>query len=331
MPAPSTSIPLVPPALFGMVLGFGGLGAAWRVASRVWGFPTVVGEALLASAALLWLIWIGLYAGKWLTVRSAARAELADPVASFALGLIPMATLITSVALQRYAPGLAWALFVLGIVGGTFLAALLVGSAWKGGRGLETITPLTVLPTAGTAFTGAMAASALGYTEVAMLLWGPGLISWIVIDSLVLLRLMQHPLPVPLRASIGIQLAPPTVGCLAYLAFTPGPPDKLVHFLMGYGILQALVLLRLNSWIREQPFSPGAWAFTFGVAAFAGSTLICLERDPAGALGALAWPAFVFANVFIAWIAARTVGLAMAGRLFPAPAQPAKSASSAGG
>lgn len=319
----ASSFPLVPPAFFGMVLGLGGLGGAWRVASRVWGFPGWIGEALLLLAAALWLAWIALYAAKWLWAPAAAGAELADPVASFALGLIPMATLMASVALQGYAPALAWWLFVIGATGGTLLSAWVIGAAWQGGRGLETITPLTILPTVGTAYTGALAASALGYKELATMMWGPGVVTWIVIDSLVLLRLMTHPLPVPLRASIGIQLAPPTVGCLAYLGFAEGAPDKVVHFLLGYGVLQALILLRLNAWIRAQPFSAGAWAFTFGVAAFAGSALLCLERQPAGLIGALAWPAFLFANAFIGWIAARTVLLTMAGKLFPVP-QPVK-------
>lgn len=320
MAAAPAPFPLVPTPLFGMVLGIAGLGGAWRTASRVWGYPAAIGETLLLIAAILWAVWLALYVGKWMKAAAAARTELADPVASFALGLIPMATLMTSAALQRAAPDVAWWLLVLGLVGGGYLAARLMGDVWQGGRGLETITPLCVLPSVGVAFTGAIAAAGLGHTEVAAILWGTGLFVWIALDSAILLRLLQHPLPVPLRASIGIQLAPPTVGCLAYLAFTPGPPDKLVHFLIGYAILQAIILLRLNAWIREQPFSPGAWAFTFGVAAFAGSTLICLERAPASALAALAWPAFLFANVFIAWIAIRTGQLALQGKLFLKPA-----------
>ena len=155
-----------------------------------------------------------------------------------------------------------------------------------------------------------------------MMLFGPGLVTWIVMDSLILLRLMTHPLPVPLRSTIGIQLAPPSVGCLAYLSFAEGPPDKFVHFLLGYATLQVFILLRLNAWIRAHPFGPGMWAFTFGVAALAGSTLICLERQPAGFIGSLAWPLFIFANAFIGYIAVRTLALAADGKLFPLP-QPA--------
>lgn len=321
-------IPLVPAAFFGMVLGLGGLGGAWRVATRTWGMPGWVGEALMLAAAAIWCAWIALYVAKWIYAPAAARAELDDPVQSFGLGLIAMATLMASIALRNYAPGLAWWIFVAGAVGGTLLAAWLIGGLWQGNRGLETFTPLTILPSVGTAYTGALAAGAFGYRELASMMWGPGLVTWIIMDSIVLYRLMVHGLPVPMRSTIGIQLAPPAVGCLAYLGFAEGPPDRFVHILIGYGVLQGLILIRLAPWIRAQPFSPGAWAFTFGVAAMSGSTLICLERHPAGVLASLAWPMFVVANLFIGWIALRTLILAGQGRLFAQPTSTASPRSS---
>jgi len=52
-------------------------------------------------------------------------------------------------------------------------------------------------------------------------------------------------MPAPLRPTLGIQLAPPTVGGVAYLSVTTGTPDMLAHAMLGYGLLQALLLLRL--------------------------------------------------------------------------------------
>ena len=313
--------PLVPGGFFGMVLGIGGLGAAWRVAHRVWGYPAWIGETLLLGAAVLWCAWIALFAAKWIWRRPVAAAEFADPIQSFGLGLVPMATMMASIALGRYAPGLALTIFVAGLVAGIALTAWLIGGLWQGGRGLETVSPLMILPSVGTAYTGALAASALGYKELASLLWGPGLVTWILMDSVILLRMLMHPLPPPLRPTVGIQLAPPTVGCLAYLSFA-GEPDRVVTILLGYGLLQVMILVRLNRWIMALPFGPGLWAFTFGVAALSGSTLLCLERQPASLVGSLAWPAFLAANAFIGWIAVRTLALGWQGRLFPVPTQP---------
>ena len=52
-------------------------------------------------------------------------------------------------------------------------------------------------------------------------------------------------LPAPLRPTLGIQLAPPVVGGVAYLSVTTGTPDLLAYAMLGYGVLQALLLLRL--------------------------------------------------------------------------------------
>jgi hypothetical protein len=64
---------------------------------------------------------------------------------------------------------------------------------------------------------------------------------------------------------LGIQLAPATVGALAYLSVSEGPPDMVVYALIGYGLLQLLLLVRLLPWILEQPVSAGYWGFTFGL------------------------------------------------------------------
>jgi tellurite resistance protein len=45
------------------------------------------------------------------------------------------------------------------------------------------------------------------------------------------------------------------VGAVAYLGVNGGVPDLVAHALVGYGLLQALLLLRLLPWIMEQPFA----------------------------------------------------------------------------
>ena len=45
------------------------------------------------------------------------------------------------------------------------------------------------------------------------------------------------------------------------------PPDLFAQALMGYGLFQALLMLRLLPWIARQPFAPSYWAFTCGFGA----------------------------------------------------------------
>ena len=63
----------VPASFFGMVLGLSGLGQAWRLAASLWGWPPLVGEAVLALAALIWLLLLLRYG--WQAVRDPARSQ----------------------------------------------------------------------------------------------------------------------------------------------------------------------------------------------------------------------------------------------------------------
>jgi len=65
-------------------------------------------------------------------------------------------------------------------------------------------------------------------------------------------------------------------------------------------VLQALILFRLASWIREQPFGAGYWAFSFGVTALPLAAMRMLEHGATGAIAGIALPLFVLANLFIA-------------------------------
>lgn len=144
--------------------------------------------------------------------------------------------------------------------------------------------------------------------------------SWLAIESVLIHRLYTaEALALAIRPTIGIQLAPPTVGALAYLNLTDGPPTLLVHAMLGYGLLQALVLLRLLPWIRAQPFSAGYWGFTFGVTALAAAPLRLIERGDTGPIAALAPYLFLGANVIVLVMIVATLRLLLQGKLLPAP------------
>ena len=79
----------IPAAFFGIVLGLAGLGQCAGVSRmRIWGLPALVGEAILAAAAIVWVILTIAYIGKWFSARNAALAELNHPVQCCFIGLI---------------------------------------------------------------------------------------------------------------------------------------------------------------------------------------------------------------------------------------------------
>ena len=94
--------------------------------------------------------------------------------------------------------------------------------------------------------------------------------------------------------------------------------------LIGYALLQALLLIRMGRWIAEQPFGASHWAFTFGATALAGAAIRISNADPGSAMTVLAPALFVLANVLVLGIAAGTLWLLFTGRLLPSPPPPAR-------
>jgi tellurite resistance protein len=309
-------VPVVPASFFGMVLGLAGLGGAWRAAHRLWQLPAVIGEVVVALAVVVWAILVLLYGLKWLVARDEALGEAAHPVACCFIGLAGVATLLVAGGVLPYSQLAATVLFALGAAATLLFAIWRTGGLWQGERDHSTTTPVLYLPTVAGSFVTAAVAAALGHPDWGQLAFGAGLFSWLAIESVLIHRLLTAAaLPPGLRPTLGVQLAPPVVGGVAYLSLTQGPPDMVAHALFGYGLLQALVLLRLLPWIREEAFSPSYWAFTFGVTALAVAPMRMVERGDTGLIEVLAVILFIAANVVVGVIAAGTVWLAVRRRL----------------
>ena len=104
----------------------------------------------------------------------------------------------------------------------------------------------------------------------------------------------------------------------------------MAHVLIGYGLLQGLLLLRMSRWIAEQPFGPSYWAFTFGATALAGAMVRLTPVDGGGAIAVLAPAVFVLANVVVLGVAAGTVAPIVSGPILPPAPAPISAGASAG-
>jgi tellurite resistance protein len=297
------SFPVIPASFFGCILGVAGLGNGWRVAARLWSVPSMVGEVILLIGVVTWCLLIALYLGKWIWLRQEAMAELRHPVLCCFIGLVPLTAVLVAMAVGPYAHGVALGLFTLGAAGQLAFGLFRIGQLWQGGRDQNATTPVLYLPSVAGSFITSIGASALGAKGIAPMFFGAGLFSWLAIESVILHRLlMAEMMPKPLRLTLGIQLAPPVVGCIAYLGITSGLPDLFAQFLVGYGLFELALLLRLGRWFREQPFGAGYWAFSFGVTALAISLMRMADRGMETPYPTLALLSFVFSNVFIVWL-----------------------------
>jgi tellurite resistance protein len=175
---------------------------------------------------------------------------------------------------QRGRYGAGSVVFLVGLI-----LTLLLGGWLTGGWILQDMTlaqwhPGYFLPTVGGGLIASAGSASLGYDSLAMLMLGYGTVCWLVLGSILLLRLFTQPaLPTPLLPTMAIELAPPVVAGNAWFAINGNRPDSVAFFLAGYGVLMLMVQLRLVPAYRQVPFGPGAWAYSFSYAAAVAVTI----------------------------------------------------------
>lgn len=309
----------VPASYFGIVLGLAGLGNAWRAATQVWHFPAIISESIYAIAGVVWLALVILYALKAVVTPAKVAEEAAHPVQCCFIGLAGVSTmLIAGGLIPHWRPG-ADILFAIGFVFTLVFAVWRTGGLWQGERDPGTTTAVLYLPTVAGSFVSAIVISALGHSDWGQFAFGAGIFSWLAMESVLLHRLLTGPTkPAALRPTLGVQLAPAPVGALAYIAVSGGTPDLFVHALIGYGILQILVLARLSHWIGQAGAVPGFWAFSFGATAIAAAPLRLMAHGDSGAVSVLGVILFALANLLVVGLVLMTLRLLVTGKLFPA-------------
>lgn len=309
-----------PAAYFGIVLGLVGLGNAWRAAEQTWHVGNGFSEWILALAAFVWSVLLFLFVAKALFAKDELTAEINHPVQCCFVGLIGIATMLMGGAIEPYSYAAGLTLFITGFAFTGIFAVWRTGELWHGERDHATTTAALYLPTVAGSFVTATTASSLGYQDWGQLALGAGIFSWLAIESVLLHRLLTGPMTPPaLRATLGVQLAPAPVGAVAYISVSGGTPDMFVHALIGYGILQLVVLLRLSQWLREAGAVMGFWAFSFGATSMATAPLRLIGHGDNAAISIVAPIIFVLANVLVLGLAVMTAWLLASGRMYGNP------------
>ena len=308
----------MPVFLFGMPVGILGLAGAWKVGTRLWDLPPLVADGIGIVGTLIWLILLVLYAQKWYWYRAEALQEFQDPVQSSFVSLGLISTMLVSISALQVSRPAGMALFGVSVAAQLALGVWLIGRVWQGGQGADFVTPALYLPAVGQSFVAANGAVAVGWPELGAWLFGCGVLSWLATESLVLARAAtRESMPTGQRPAMGIQLAPPVVGGLAYLSLTNGSPDLAAHMLFGYGLFQGALLLQLSAWIRQPSFSASFWSISFGVTALPTMAMRMVERGDSGPMTWAAPILFAAANLVIAYLAVSSLRLFVQGKLLP--------------
>ena len=263
--------------LFGLPFGLCGLAQCWSTAGKLAGMPAWPGLTLWALAAVAYLITLAGY-GANVVATGRVRTELSDPIFAPFTALIFIVPMLIGVAMATYLPEAGAVLFITGLI-----PTVLLGGWLTGGWILQDITlaqwhPAYFLPTVAGGLIAAGGSAALGYEKLAMLMFGYGTVSWLVLGSILMLRLFTQPaLPTPLLPTMAIELAPPVVAGTAWFAINGNEPDGIAYLLAGYGILMVMMQLRLIPAYRRVSFGPGGWAYGFSYAAAVTVTIRWLE------------------------------------------------------
>lgn len=307
----------VPASSFGIVLGMAGLSNCWRFAHVIWGLDARIGDALFALTTLVWLALLLGYTTKWMRDHDDAMAEFGHPIQCCFIGLVPVSTLLVGTWMATWTDSAGAALVLLGAAGQLGFSMYRSGALLRGGRKHEDTTAVMYLPTVAGNFVSCIALSSIGYADLAKLFFGAGLFSWLALESVITNRLYTaEPLAHGVRPTLGIQLAPPAVGSIAYLSISHNSIDIVFLALFGYAVLQLLLLVRLLHWFVETGFSAGYWAFSFGATALVLASMHAASVHAHPVVDILALPLFVLLNLAILALFVATLRLLLLGKLF---------------
>ncbi len=206
----------VPPNLFAIVLGIAGLAEAWHAAVPVLGRVQAVPDVLNVLDAALWLVLVGAYLAQGPRM---VLADLRDPVLSPFVPASALTAMLLAAALAKDAPAAGRVLVVVFLALTIAIGGWLTGQWMTGGIGPDSVHPGYFLPTAAGGLIGANAAAQVHLHALAVTSFGIGVISWVMLGSVIMNRLFTRPaLPNALVPTMAIELGIPAIAGLAYFA-----------------------------------------------------------------------------------------------------------------
>ena len=308
----------ITPNMFGISFGLAGLAVCWGYAAVLGLVPASVADALFVIAAAVWLALVVGYLSQVPRRPGGWRRELADPVLAPFVSLAPIVGMLLATGLMPHAPAAGRWLF------GVFAAVTVVLAGWMTGQwivedlDLDRLHSGYVLPAVAGGLIASIGAALAGWTGIAHAFMGLGVLSWLLIGSVIMARLLFRPrLTAPLTPTLAIEVAPPALAGLAYLAITRGRVDAVALALGGFTALAVVVQLRLIPVYRRLPFGPAFWSFAFPYSAVATFALHWINYGkPAGYT---VWALAVLSAItaFIAALVAETTVALVRHRFLP--------------
>jgi tellurite resistance protein len=234
----------IPLNFFGIPFGILGLADCWLVVASFGLAPVAIGRGLIVVAMIVWGVVLGSYAKGVRRRGISLAAELGNAVAGPFASLAVIAPMLAAAdALYPLSHPAGIALVDVLVVATVLLAGWFTGQWIYRPVPLASLHPGYFLPTVAGGLVAAASAALVGQLWLAEMLFGLGLICWIVLGSIILGRLgLGPPLPVALTPTLAIEVAPPAVATFAIFAINGNRIDTVVQVLAGYGLRRGELL-----------------------------------------------------------------------------------------
>lgn len=262
-----------PIALYAIVMGISGLSLAWMRFQQLFQIDLIISNTLKFTASVIWVLLSLMYMIKFIKHQEVIRSELGHPLKLNFFAAMSIGLLLISSAWYPSNPELSFYLWVIGCVL-NFIFTLLTMNIWlfKLNFKIEQVTPAWFIPVVGNIIVPIVGVYHSDI-DVNWFFFSVGFISWAILMPIILYRLLFcNKLPEQLTPTLFILIAPPSVGCLAYMSLNGGEFDsicKILYFLSLF--ITILLTTRIIKFI-SLPFSISSWAYSFPLASITIST-----------------------------------------------------------
>lgn len=302
-----------PISFFAVVMGLAGFSIAWSRAEVVLQYPVGIGAALAWLSLAAFVLIAAFYAAKAVTYPRAVAREFQHPVRVNFFPAISIGMILLSILAVDAAPAAAQGLWLVGT--GLHLAlTVAVMNRWIHHPGIELghVSPAWFIPVVGNILVP-IAGVRFFPADVSWFFFSIGLLFWPVLLTIVLYRLFFHaPLPERLTPTLFILVAPPAVGCVAYVALT-GHVDAMARVLYSAALFFTLLLSTNAVRFLRTRFYLSAWAYSFPLAAMTIASLLMLHHVGGRAYAWIAVGLLTLLTIVVVLLLGRTA-LAMARR-----------------
>ncbi|SHJ25219.1 tellurite resistance protein [Shimia gijangensis] len=262
-----------PPAVFPICLALLGLGLGWRNASEVLPLAHEIGDLFLGCASAFFLYFLVVYTAKVVARPAVILEDMQSAPARAGIAAAAMAMMLLAAALIPLGlsvPQVWWTGVGMQVVAsGLGCWAIWLDPPEK--RNFSTFQYLTFVGPV----VGPIAGLQLGYVWESVALIYAALVAYVVITIGLLFTIRPLQMPVVLRPSLAIFLAP---NCLFGIGF--GLLGHEIGFLVFYWFATAIavLLLVISPWMIKRPWTPVWGSLSFPVAAFLQLQVMGLSR-----------------------------------------------------